>query len=343
VTDRVTVSSPANIAFLKYWGTRDPREVLPYHPSISMTLETCRSVTTAQALPAEALPEGDQIYLAGDPESEEAGALTPAQGDFRAKARAHLDIVRQATGRAERFRIATRNSFPSAAGMASSASGFSALALAATRALGLELSTDELSILARRSGSGSAARSIVGGFVEWPADPGDPASPARQIADASWQLADVVAVLETGPKEVSSREGHRRAPTSPYFDRRLELVPTRLETIRRAIAARDLDLLGPVLEAEAIDLHSIAMTSEPPIFYWSPGSVEVLGTVRALRQDGISAWSTMDAGANVHVICPREVEGEVARRLGNIPAVQRVIRDHVGHGPRVEDGLDLFG
>lgn len=339
MTDRVTVSSPANIAFLKYWGTREPRQVLPYHPSISMTLETCRSFTTAHALPAEALPEGDQIYLA----SGEDGALTPAEGDFRAKARAHLDVIRQATGRAERFRIATRNSFPSAAGMASSASGFSALALATTRALGLEVSTDELSVLARRSGSGSAARSVVGGFVEWPSEPGDPASPARQIADASWQLADVVAVLETGPKEISSREGHRRAPTSPYFERRLELVPDRLATIRRAIETRDLDLLGPVLEAEAIDLHAIAMTSEPPIFYWSPGSVEVLGAVRALRQDGIAAWSTMDAGANVHVLCPRDLEEAVARRLGEIPAVVRVIRDHVGDGPRVEAELDLLG
>lgn len=335
--DRVTVSSPANIAFLKYWGTREPRQVLPYHTSISMTLEECRSFTTAHALPAEALPNGDQIYLAGDD-----GALTLAEDDFRARARAHLDVVRETTGRTERFRVATRNSFPSAAGMASSASGFSALAIAATRALGLELGTDQLSVLARRSGSGSAARSVVGGFVEWPAEPGEPSAPARQLADASWQLADVVAVLETGPKEVSSREGHRRAPSSPCFERRLELVPERLATIRRAIETRDLDLLGPVLEAEAIDLHAIAMTSEPPIFYWSPGSVEVLGSVRTLRLDGVPAWSTMDAGANVHVLCPREVEGTVARRLEEIPAVVRVIRDHVGEGPRVEDGLDLL-
>ena len=334
---RVTVSSPANIAFVKYWGTRDPREILPYHPSISMTLETCRSTTTVEAVAAGELPDGDEIHLADD-----AGRLTAATGSFRSKALTHLDVIRETTGRSERFRVATRNSFPSAAGMASSASGFSALAVAATRALGLELPAPELSVLARRSGSGSAARSVLGGYVEWPGGD-DPAGPAVQIAPADWALADLVAILETGPKEVSSREGHRRAPTSPHFERRLELVPARLAEVRRAIETRDVERLGRVLEAEAIDLHAIAMTSEPPIFYWSPGSVEVLGVVRALRQDGVPAYSTMDAGANVHVVCPADSADAVAERLGTVPSVLGVVRDRVGTGPRVEPAVDLLG
>src|SRR6185295_13265009 len=138
----------------------------------------------------------------------------------------------------------------------------------------------ELSRLARSSGSGSAARSVVGGYVQWPdghADEGEAGSYAVQIADADhWDLRDVIAVVEIGPKTVSSLDGHRRALTSPYYEIRQQLIPGRLEEVRRAIRERDLARLGPVLEEEAVDLHLIAMSSKPPIFYWSPGALAVL-------------------------------------------------------------------
>lgn len=345
---RATVSAPANIAFVKYWGARNLEHALPYHPSISMTLEVCRSLTTVET--REDL-DRDEVWIAADD-----GTLAPASDAFSRRVRRHLDAIRGRTGRRERFLVATRNSFPAAAGLASSASGFAALAAASARALGLSRDPGELSVLARLSGSGSAARSAFGGFVEWPSAGGRSGTepdaapeertgeePAEQLAPASsWDLRCVIALLETGPKEVSSLEGHRRAPSSPHFARRLELVPGRLQAVRRALRERDLEALGPLLEADAVELHSIAMTSDPPIFYWSPGTLAVLARVRELRVGGVAAWSTMDAGANVHVICPSETEPRVAAALEAVPGVRGVLRDRVGTGPREEEA-DLLG
>ena len=333
MSPRATVSAPANIAFVKYWGAREPGRALPYHPSISMTLEVCRSTTTVEV---DSGLEADRVFIA-----DEAGRLTPADAAFAGRVRGHLAAIRRALGCDERFRVATRNSFPAAAGLASSASGFAALAAAASGALGLHPTPEELSVLARLSGSGSAARSVRGGFVEWPAGD-DPEAPAAEIAPAShWPLVDLVALVETGPKEVSSLEGHRRAPTSPGFEPRLARLPGRLAAVRRAIADRDLEALGPLLERDTLELHAVAMTSEPPILYWRPGTLEVLHAVRALRRNGTAAHVTMDAGANVHVICEALDEDAVARRLAELPAVRGVIADRVGSGPRPES-VDLL-
>lgn len=334
MTRRVaSVAVPSNIAFIKYWGARDLARAIPSNRSLSMTLRECLTYCTVEHTPE---PGPDEIWLAQD-----GGRLLRPGPEFAARVLAHLDRLRRRTGATGRFRVATRNTFPSAAGLASSASGFAALTLAATRALGLELSPRELSSLARRSGSGSAARSLFGGYVEWPAGRRDAECHAVPVAGHEhWRLCDVIALVERGPKEVSSLDGHRRVRTSPYFRTRLRRLPERLEAVREAIRARDFARLGPVLEEEAIDLHLIAMSSRPPIFYWQPGTLAVLAAVRELRRDGIAAYSTMDAGANVHVICPPESEAAVAARLEAMPEVGAVIRDGVGPGPEVtEDHL----
>ena len=328
----VSVSAPANIAFIKYWGVRDAQRVIPANPSISMTLSECRSQCSAQWLPE---PGEDEVYLAGP------GGLQPAPAAFRQRVVAHLQRLRGWAGQAGHFRIATRNSFPSAAGLASSASGFAALTLAATGALGRQLSPVEASRLARQSGSGSAARSVLGGYVQWPG-PGQATheeqdSYAQVIAPAAhWPLADVIAVVETQPKEVTSLEGHRRATSSPHFATRQGLLPARLEAVRQAIQARDLEALGAVLEEEAVELHLIAMSSRPPIFYWQPATLAVLAAVRQLREDGCPAFATMDAGANVHVICAPAQAAAVAQCLEVTPGVQQVLRDRVGEGPSLQ-------
>jgi diphosphomevalonate decarboxylase len=330
---KTTVSAPANIAFIKYWGASDLEKAIPTNPSISMTLEHCVSKCTVEVLNHEG---EDEVWLA----EPDGGFGTPEAG-FAQRVRDHLGRIRRWAGREEAVRVATRNSFPTAGGLASSASGFAALTLAAAGAYGKgDAAPHELSLLARRSGSGSAARSVFGGYVEWPrpkAGSGEEDSYAAPIAKAEhWDLHDVIAVVEIGPKTVSSLEGHRRAPTSPYYTRRQELLPERLDKVRRAIKDRDLAALGPVLEEEAVDLHLIAMSSHPPIFYWSPGTVAVLRAVRELRQEGLAAWTTMDAGANVHVICDAESSDDVADRLESLPAVGFVIQDGVGGGPETE-------
>jgi diphosphomevalonate decarboxylase len=331
---KTTVSAPANIAFVKYWGARDLDRALPLNSSISMTLERCVTQCTVELLHGDQ----DEIWLA-----EANGGFSAPEPDFQRRVKQQLDRMRRWAGTEDRFRVATRNTFPSAAGLASSASGFAALTLAAAGALGKgDATSAELSQLARSSGSGSAARSVLGGYVEWPAGEGDHGRDAVQLADAEhWDLRDVIAVVEIGPKAVPSLEGHRRAATSPYLTRRLELLPERLAKVRRAIAERDLDLLGPVIEEEAVDLHLIAMSSQPPIFYWAPGTVAVLRTVRELRQEGLAAWATMDAGANVHVICDPDSEEDVAERLESLSAVGFVIQDSVGTGPE-PDAEHLF-
>ena len=181
----------------------------------------------------------------------------------------------------------------------------------------------------------------MGGYVEWPGVAEDPESPARQVGTPDhWTLCDVVAIVDDGPKGVSSRDGHRRAPRSPYFDRRQALLADRLETVRAAIAARDLDRLGHAIEAEAIDLHLIAMSSTPPIHYWRPGTLAVMSRMRALRDDGVAVWATMDAGPNVHLICAPDDEETVAEAMAALPEVGSVIRDRVGGDPTtVEEHL----
>ena len=333
MTGKATVVAPANIAFIKYWGTQDWDQTLPFNPSISMTLRECVTRTTVELIERS---EGDSVLL-----RTAAGSLEPAAEAFRQRIEPHLHRLRRWAGEEVAFRVATENSFPMGAGMASSASGFAALTLAVVAALGKQTSGEEASVLARLSGSGSASRSVLGGYVRWPAgeEPGE--EHAVQLASADhWDLRDVVAVLQEQAKEVSSREGHERAPSSPYFEPRQKLLPDRLETVTQAILARDFSSLAQTVEEEAIDLHLIAMSSHPPIFYWRPGTLEVLAAIRLLRQDGVEVCATMDAGANVHMICTPDSEAAVAEVVGAITEVGYLIYDGVGQGPRtIEEHL----
>jgi diphosphomevalonate decarboxylase len=329
MSKKATVRAPANIAFIKYWGARDLERAIPANPSISMTLDACTTRSTVEHLDEDGAHE---IRWRG-----RGGELEEAPPAFAERVLRHLDFLREGSGCGGRFRVATENSFPAAAGIASSASGFAALTLATLAALGRDASDVERSILARRSGSGSASRSVLGGYVEWPRGESEEECYAFQLAPAShWDLRDVVAVVEDGPKSTSSLDGHRRAPTSPYFEARLASLPRRLAEVRTAIRRRDFEHLGKVIEAEAVDLHCVAMTSVPAIFYWKPETLVLLEEVRRMRRSGLAAYSTLDAGANVHVICLPESQDAVAEHLEALGAVRRTIRDRVGEGPVVE-------
>lgn len=330
MSNKATAKAPPNIAFIKYWGARDLARAIPFNPSISMTLKHSHSRCTVEWLDEDGAH--DIQWRGGE------GGFEAAPPAFAERIRAHLDRLRGWAGVGGRFKVATENSFPAAAGLASSASGFAALTLATTRALGRELTVSDLSSLARSSGSGSASRSVMGGYVEWPHGDGEDACYAHQLADADhWALCDVIVLVERGPKEVSSLDGHRRAESSPHFVRRQELLPGRLEEVRQAIATRDFERLGAVVEEEAIELHCVAMTSKPPIFYWQPGTLDVLAAIRRLRQEGIAAYATMDAGANVHTLCQPGDAATVADRLGELEVVHDVISDRVGPGPEIQD------
>jgi diphosphomevalonate decarboxylase len=229
--------------------------------------------------------------------------------------------------------VTSANSFPTAAGLASSASGFAALALAASRAAGLDSSPREVSALARTA-SVSAARSLYGGYVVLPTG----ASFAEPLAPgAHFPLSMLVALTRAGEKAVGSTEGMlRTAKTSPYYRGWVEHAPHLFERIRTAVLARDLSVLGPAMEASALAMHASMFAADPPIVYFSPATLSVMEKVREVRAGGIPAYFTMDAGPHVKVVTSPTHAETVATELAGCPGVLQVIRCAAGGDASVE-------
>jgi len=202
-------------------------------------------------------------------------------------------------------KIISHNTFPADAGIASSASAFSALTLALSQALGFQWSKKKLSVETRLSGSGSACRSIVDGFAYWQKAEISDNCYAYQIKDENWwSLVDIVAVVKSDKiKEKSSLQGHSLAKTSPNYENRLKNLPERIKKIKEAILEKNFRKLGTMVEQDAISMHTVCMTCVPEIFYWNKGTLEIIQAVRNWRQSGLESYFTIDAGHNVHVIC----------------------------------------
>jgi diphosphomevalonate decarboxylase len=317
-----TAQAFSNIAFIKYWGNRDQLLRLPANGSISMNLE---GLFTRTRVEFRADSDRDRLVFN---EQE-------IRGTGLGRVSAFLDITRDMAGIKERAEVDSRNNFPTGTGIASSASAFAALALAATRAAGLDLSEAELSRLARR-GSGSACRSVPGGFVEWQMGTSDEDSYATSIADPDhWPLVDCIAILSIEHKTISSTEGHTLAETSPLQAARLADATRRLDLCRRAILERDFEALATVTELDSDMMHAVMMTSTPPLLYWLPTTLAVMEAVRAWRKGGLSVCYTIDAGPNVHVLCPEDQGEQVARRLNGLGGIQRVLSAKVGGAARL--------
>jgi diphosphomevalonate decarboxylase len=305
---KATAKSPANIAFIKFWGKRNPKLNIPFNDSLSMNLSDCLTTTTVEFNPRF---RSDRVFIDGKEVVDEK----------RLRVLRIVDLVRERANISWGVKIKSENSFPSDAGIASSASGFSALALAASSAAGLDLSLKELSILARL-GSGSASRSVINGFAEWKKGKNNNTSYAVQIAPSDfWDLRDIVVVVGADKKKKSSTEGHAVALTSPFFKTRQFYIPKRIREIKIAILKKNFKRFGELLEQEAIELHMIAMTSVPPVYYWNKGTVEAMNKVRELREKGILAYFTMDAGPNVHIICLSKDALKVRRKINRLPEV----------------------
>ena len=319
----IAIAHP-NIAFIKYWGNRDDSLRLPSNASISMNLdglETRTSVEFVQSL------EADELILNG------AAAVGPALD----RVVQFLAMVRRIAGIKTFARVESSSNFPVGVGLASSASAFAALALAAVKAAGLALSELELSRLARR-GSGSACRSVPGGFVEWEAGRGDGDSLAHSIAPPDhWDLVDCIALISSEHKTTGSTQGNRLAGSSPLQSARVADAPRRLQLCRTAILERDMDGLAKIAELDSNLLHAVMMTSDPPLYYWQPATLAVMQFVRSLRQNGLLVFSTVDAGPNVHVITRQGEAGRVAGMLRGFPGVQDVLVASVGGPARLID------
>ena len=336
-----TAIAPANIAFIKYWGMQDIARTLPYNGSISMNLDACLT-TTKVTFDPDLVEDELTLRLYAGPAAA-AAAPQRAVGRPLERVSTQLGRLRALAGVGWHARVESANNFPSDAGIASSAAAFAALTLAGVAALGLDLDERELSRWTRRSGSGSACRSIPTGYAEWRVPDGpfnaaiwDAESYAFSLASPEhWALVDVVAVVDAGVKKIGSAENHQLAATSTYFPARLAELPARLAAIRTAIARRDLELLGAIVEADAVSMHVVCMTSHPPSFYWNSGTMTVIHAVREWRAAGLYSYFTIDAGSNVHVICAAPDRAEIERRLAALPGVQFVLGNGAGMGARV--------
>jgi diphosphomevalonate decarboxylase len=309
----------ANIAFIKYWGNCNPDSRIPANGSISMNLDGLFTRTTVTFDPALM---ADQLILNGKPSS----------GPALARVIAFLESVRNLAGIQVFAKVESQNNFPMGAGIASSASAFAALSLAASRAAGLALSERQLSQLAR-TGSGSACRSVPGGFVEWKVDACDTNSAAESLAPAGhWDLVDCVAIISTAHKPTGSTQGHALAYSSPLQIGRVNDAPRRLEICRTAIMKKDFEALAEIMELDSNIMHAVIMTSRPPILYWLPATLAVMQAVDSWRKHGLPACYTIDAGPNVHVITPAQSAEQVAQQLRQIPGVSDLLLAHPG-GP----------
>ncbi|HEU4730980.1 MAG TPA: diphosphomevalonate decarboxylase [Kofleriaceae bacterium] len=325
-----TARACANIALVKYWGKRDGRLNLPAAGSLSLTLD---ALVTTTEVTFDARLASDELVIGGAP----AG---PAE---LARTTAFLDLVREAARIATRARVVSNNEFPTASGLASSASGYAALALAAADAAGLSgvaggggLSPRALSILARR-GSGSAARSVFGGFVRMHAGRAEDGSDSFAEPLAS-PLTDrvrmVIAIVGGGaPKSHGSRDAmDHTEQTSPLYRAWIDLVPRDLAAAEAALAAGDLERLGALAEANALAMHASAIAARPAVIYWQPATLAALAEVRALRAAGRAAWATIDAGPHVKVLTTAADAGAVAAALRGVAGVTEVLTAAAG-GP----------
>ncbi|MCC6647665.1 MAG: diphosphomevalonate decarboxylase [Polyangiaceae bacterium] len=313
---KATAQAHPNIALAKYWGKAPGPANAPAVPSLSVTLAGLTTVTSVEldrSLPA------DRLTING--RDEDATRVTSL-----------LDRVRREAGETTRARIVTTNDFPTSAGLASSASGFAALAVAARAALGLPFDPTRASDLARRT-SASSARSLFGGFVELDAGDGtDRDLPAREVAPAEHlDLRVVVAVTTEAPKDESSTSGmNTTSAHSPYYAAWLEHAPRLYEEVRRALLARDLDALGAAAEASALAMHASAIAAG--VVYFRGATVDALAEVRRIRASGTSAYATIDAGPHVKTLVRAADAQAVAARLAAVPGVLRVLVAAPGPG-----------
>lgn len=310
---KATATAHPNIALVKYWGKADAPGNIPATPSLSITLDGFRTETTVALLTSA---QTDRVTLNGEPSDDAkiSGYLAELRGSFSI---APLDIR-------------SDNNFPTASGLASSASGFAALTAAINQACDLGLNTAEQSQWARRA-SASAARSMFGGFVrlqgpQWQAAPLAPAE--------HWPLRVVAAITSAERKSVSSSVGMRASrETSPYFDAWTEQTAKDYLIAEQAVRARDFAALSHIAEQSCLNMHALMLSTSPSLVYWQPATLACIHAVRELRASGVPVFFTIDAGPQLKAVCLPEAAERVAATLRKLPGVLRT--EDLGLGPGV--------
>ena len=302
--------------------------MIPMNNSLSLTLDafyTDTKVSFDQSLTQ------DELLI--DNEIQDKKSLN--------KAKVILDLVRERSGIKEFAKIQSINHVPTAAGLASSASGLAALAGAASLAAGLDLSPTELSRLARR-GSGSASRSIYGGFAEWQKGRNDLDSYAVPVDNADWDIGMIFIIVDDKRKDISSTEGMRRVvETSPYYEGWVQSTAEDLKAIKKAIKEQDIVKVGKIAESSALKMHALNLSANPPFNYWAAESITAMRKVEELRDRGFPAYLTMDAGPNVKLICKKSQMDELHQILLEDYREDQLVLAQAGPAIQLVDDKDL--
>jgi len=325
---KTTAQAPANIALIKYWGKANKELRLPLNSSISVNLSRLSTITTVEFLSRY---EDDEISIENLNNTKNIARVIK-----------HLDRIRKLAGKRLKARVVSKNNFPGAAGLASSASGFAALTLAATKAIGLRQSKKELSILARQ-GSGSACRSVPDGWVKWEKGTDDKTSYSFSLHSKDfWPEIRILSVIvNQTAKKIATTKGMANAHTSPFLKTRLLKINQKIIALEKAIQKKDFTALGEIIESEALELHTITFTQKPAIIYWLPITLTLIKEVWRLREAGLAGYFTIDAGPHLKVFCLKSNCQEISKQLKKISGVKKIIINKVGNGARLV-GKHLF-
>ena len=313
----------ANIALIKYWGKEKEELIIPKNNSLSLTLDALYTETEVEFID----DEKDVFYLDDELQDE----------IHTFKISKFIDLFRKKSNNFNKVLVKSYNHVPTAAGLASSASGFSALAVALNELFQLKLDKIELSKYARR-GSGSASRSIFGGFVEWEKGYDDETSYAKKIDDANWDVAMIILVLNDSKKEILSREAMKRTiETSPLYKGFTDSSIEDVKNIKEAIKNRDFKKIGEIAEHNAMKMHATMLSSNPPIMYFKPDSIRAIEKIKQLRKDGFDVYYTMDAGPNVKILCRESQIESIVDELKKDFDSNQIIISKVGNDANVRE------
>lgn len=329
---KASSTANANIALVKYWGKRNKEFMLPQTGSVSMTTEGLQAHTTVEFDPKyneDILIVNGKEYKKGEEEYDDYVGL-------------FLKVVREMTGKDLKAKIVSNNNFPTAAGLASSAAGFAALAGAVNKALEIGLDDKKLSMLARR-GSGSATRSVHAGFVEWKRgekEDGSDCYAEQLFPPEHWpEFRMVIAVTSKKDKKVKSRAGMKQSvATSPFYNAwREEVVPKHTEIIKKALADKNFKALGETAELNALAMHAVAIATKPPVIYWNAGTMDIIHAVMDWRDEGLECYFTIDGGPQVKVMCLEKDAEEIVKRIKQFDNIEDVIITKPGSGIKITD------
>ncbi|MGI0036947.1 MAG: diphosphomevalonate decarboxylase [Nitrososphaera sp.] len=318
-----TAVSHPNKAIVIYWGNSDDELNLPSRTSLSMTLQGVeRPLDYTATLQTLTGLDRDRVIIDGQED----------KGEIYSDLVGHLDAMRKLTHFKQKLIVSTKTTFPIGSGLAGSAAAASALAEAFAGLVKDELGKEKISLLARR-GSGSAARSVLGGFVKL-ATGSDEQSIAIQISDENhWDLRNVIAVVDPGLKKIKSRDGMRMSTrTCPpdIYSGFVAAADDHVQDAQDAILSRDLAKIGEVYEFDNAFFREVCMNTEPVLDYWSKSTADVFNMVTELRSEGMAIYAGTDAGPNVHILCEPRDTAKLVSSLGKLQGVREII--HAGPG-----------